>query len=258
MNPPTQDDADAIGELVFAETKPTSEAESIVWDDGADSDINTSLFKPLGEKNEVSLATRRLQGCTVLAIISRKGVYFGHYWESISFHPDAKQLKHVDENNEEWWETPEEIFVRTVINGLRRGMSKQQTSLTSVAPAIADDHIKAYLIRPKWSKAKEDENDEYKNKPPPANPLPDGYPDKWQRMKDEAVRLIPKLNEPDRWKEVLYEATDKDDILDGTPRGRMLFKYDPVSQQTTRRGHKPTRMSMLWSETTEVHRDTWQ
>jgi len=41
---------------------------------------------------EFSYAAARLQGCTMLVVISRKGTYMAHYWESISFDPDEDQF----------------------------------------------------------------------------------------------------------------------------------------------------------------------
>lgn len=73
------------------------EAEPVVWtlkDPGpakTEYDINTSLFAEYRFYNneEMSLSVTNLVGCTMMVIVSRRGVYIGHYWENISFDTDA-------------------------------------------------------------------------------------------------------------------------------------------------------------------------
>jgi hypothetical protein len=72
------------------------------------------------------------------------------------------------------------------------------------------------------------------------------------------VKFIPKIGEPGRWEEVLYDATDDEEILEKTPRGRVLFKFDPIHVKKSGRTGKDTRLAMLWVETREIHKDQWQ
>ena len=56
-------------------------------------DMSTSViqaFSDLQANEEFSTGTAGLKGCTTLYIISRTGVFASHYWESISFSPDAE------------------------------------------------------------------------------------------------------------------------------------------------------------------------
>jgi hypothetical protein len=253
MQPPARGNPALIGPYVMLGSGPQSTAEAIVWSDDRGNQINTAKFWRIG-KNAFSLTTVRLKGCTMLAIMSRKGVYIGHYWENIAFDPDQEQLIHEDLEGVEWTETPDQAFERSVIDGLRSGIKLEQESLTSVKTALADDSVRAYLIHPTRSAAKELQ---LQNDPNSASPLPDGYPTHWQRMKEEVIRIIPTINQPGRWSEILYEATDDVVLHATTSRGKLLFEFDPMWQVPNRR-EKPERMMKLWSESTEIHSDVWK
>lgn len=51
-------------------------------------DANTALFQKL-ESGAFSCGVQGLCGCTSLVVISRKGVYATHWWDSIAFSPDV-------------------------------------------------------------------------------------------------------------------------------------------------------------------------
>ena len=76
---------EGMGQFMVDETGDDN-AWPIVWKYRS-SDVNTASFEEFGDK-EFSFQTSLLRGCTVLAIISRRGVYITHYWESISFAPE--------------------------------------------------------------------------------------------------------------------------------------------------------------------------
>jgi hypothetical protein len=107
------DGTDAAGMDSFMLSEEDSDLfEAIVWDkevNGEPEDMATSMFEQFGDE-AFSLGTGFLCGCTTLVIISRRGVYTGHYWESISFSPDPAW--------EATYDTPEKAFRRTVIRGL--------------------------------------------------------------------------------------------------------------------------------------------
>jgi hypothetical protein len=141
---------------IVDQTREEGDGEPVVWQIGNTkdpSDVNTAVYRDF--KKERSLVMIRLQGCTGLAIVGRKGVYMAHYWENISFAPDKTQ-KLPGESNDE-------AFKRTVLDGLRKGISypgkTQQMPLTNFARDIGDkdDHLMAYLIRP--MKAAEQDQD---------------------------------------------------------------------------------------------------
>jgi hypothetical protein len=229
----TDKDGDAVP-VVWELEEPDSEA-----DDGINYyDTNTALFENFLQPR--SLAAARLKGCTMLAIISRRGVYMGHYWETISFDPDAEDLAQS---------TAEEIFEDTVIRGLRSGIPgpkrPSQMSLTRFAQQLGDEHVKAYLIRPN------------QNAQQNANGIV-GYSEQWQRMKDEIVRILPKVGEPGRWEDVIYNVQEDMEILKRTSQGRVLFKVDPQHVKAASRREKDTRLAILWVEQREIHRDEWQ
>ncbi|KAI4681953.1 hypothetical protein J4E81_009715 [Alternaria sp. BMP 2799] len=244
MNLPT---FDTIDDYIVAET---GEAEAVVWGqrdgngDENEFDTNTSIFDQFKffQENQMSQGTSHLMGCTMLVIVSRRGVWMGHFWENISFDTD---------HDHHFWDKykgdQDKIFTETVIKGMRngkgRGRNKQQDSLRLNADKFKDNHVRAYLIHPETNA---DESGDYR--------------EYWDKMKEEACIYLPKLREPTRWKEHAYEPTDDNNILDETPRGRLLFKYDskhlrigPSADGTPFTEHRV----MLWSETKELHEDGW-
>lgn len=196
------------------------------WEDMATADFME--FKNMA----FSYGTGYLCGCTVLYIISRKGVYVAHYWENISFNPDPVWL--------EKYKDADRAFQQTVIKGLNDGIGKganiEQVSLRLQVDKIADDDVKAYLMIPSAGN-----NDE-----------PDPYREKWEKIKETVNGLIPKLKEPDRWTEIKYDALNDDDPqLQNSAKGRTLFKFDP--------DHNGKRKATMWVEDHREpsHDDEW-
>ncbi|KAH3907932.1 hypothetical protein HBI56_151500 [Parastagonospora nodorum] len=223
--------------------KETADAVPAVWEFVHDEkgvkeeiDMNTALFQDFKQKR--SVAAIELKGCTVLAIISRKGVYMGHYWEDISFVTDQSLIGGED--------TQEAIFERTVLNGIRDGIKgpkrATQMSFTRFAQELGDEHVRAFLIRPDRNSADG----------------PEGYPVQWQKMKEVVVSIMPKIAEDGRWNEVIYTAGATRQVLQRTSAGRVLFKIDPEHVEKASRRAKATRLAVLWVETREVYRDEWQ
>jgi hypothetical protein len=55
------------------------------------------------------------------------------------------------------------------------------------------------------------------------------------------AQIIPELQDPNRWEEIVYNRQDRDDdILQRTGHGKVLFKYDP--------NHSGKKRAMLWAE----------
>lgn len=198
-------------------------AQPIVWQMPSGDDMNTSIYKPL-RRVAISLGVSGLCGCTSLWIISHKGVYASHWWESISFSPEKIWKLTKSETNAA-------VFRRTVINPLTTGETTssgtpKQVKLT--AADLDDSSIKAYLVHPeKDCKGKID-----------------GYKTLWDDIKKEVGNIIPSLNpdtHKDRWEEPTYTRLDRDsrDLYE-TPAGHVLFKYDP--------NHKGKKKAMLWVE----------
>jgi hypothetical protein len=204
-------------------------------------DVNTAVFEEFSDwpNRELSFSATQLKGCTMLAIISRKGVYLAHYWESISFStgeadcPDPWKLYKSQEN----------IFDKTVLRGLKVGIGRyndpQQVSLWGQVNRFSDSDMQAYLVHPS------------------SNDQEDGdYGDLWAKMKAVVVEKLPQLNTGSRWHEHPYDPVPDGELykLRSTPRGRLLFKYD--ARHLTDQGTTEKR-AMLWSETTLLRKDSW-
>ena len=227
------------GQMEEFMVKEVPKAVSIVWEIPKGNDLNTAMFKDFA-RLPFSLGTSGLCGCTSLWIISRKGVYATHYWESISFSPD-----------DIWREPPEEtdqsVFQRTVIHPLEHGEETEKTKRLIQAKLdagkIEDDTIRAYLVHPEGSCAEDDEE------------AIDGYRSQWDQIKEKVGDIIPSLN-PDthgnRWEEIIYVRKDREDEdLFTTAAGRVLFKFDPK--------HEGRKKAVLWVEDREepYHDDEW-
>ncbi|EED17204.1 hypothetical protein TSTA_022580 [Talaromyces stipitatus ATCC 10500] len=180
MTLPDGTDAAAMDRFMLAEEE-SDLFDAIVWDkdvNGEPEDMATSKFEQFGDK-AFSLGTGFLCGYTTLAIISRKGVYTGHYWDSISFSPDQAW---IDE-----YGSAEEAFRRTVILGLTQGVGRnrripEQVSLRNQAGKFEDNYIRAYLRIP--------DTDSDQN--------PEGYRPQWNAMRNLVNRFVPTLATGDR------------------------------------------------------------
>lgn len=237
---------DKMADFMIAETiTPDIDNYPIVWDraagQGQRADFNTALLMeykyPIRDSKEFSMSTTGLHGCTVLAIISRKAVYMTHYWESITFAPDAESVAR--------YQSRDRIFQLFIEKGLRSGIGQQQHALGRGVKDIDDEHIQAYLLRPSdtWERD------------------PQGYPDQWDAIKRIVGELIPRLKiesgqQNDRWHDIVYERVEDEDQLEGH-RGKCLFKFDP--QHYNSQLDKKRKKAMFWNEDNPVahHSDEW-
>ncbi|KAK1470943.1 hypothetical protein CTAM01_16699 [Colletotrichum tamarilloi] len=205
----------------------------IVWEVSPGTDANKAIFRKFG-RNSFSLGTNGLCGCSSLWIISRKGVYATHYWESISFAPEKEWINPG--------ETNAEVFERTVIDGLKSGTAVKGKPMQARLDRdeIADDHIKAYLVHPQRT---------WKNTPAAV----DGYRVQWNRIKDTVKAIIPELASDDKWEEVIYNRLRGNDRqLFETALGHVLFQFSPDDQEK--------RKAALWVERRRqpYHDDAWE
>ncbi|KAJ5084906.1 hypothetical protein NUU61_009485 [Penicillium alfredii] len=211
-------------------------------------DMATSLFKPLDDE-AFSLGTNHLSGCTVLVIVSRKGVYMAHYWESISFVPENDWRRHFGSN--------EKCFTETVLRGLRQGVHEEgaetaeQVPLTWFANYFDDDTTVAYIMRPEkdawYQTAKRWENQ---------------YLPKWKEIKKVVGEIVPRLQNEAKWKEIVYNRLDREDSrLDTEARGIVLYQFDPDNRYYSAKlkGTATQKKSLLWAEDSPDprHEDTW-
>ncbi|KXH51164.1 hypothetical protein CNYM01_04494 [Colletotrichum nymphaeae SA-01] len=221
---------DNIDQWMIAQVQKT---KPIVWEVTPGTDANTAVFRKFG-RNSFSLGTNGLCGCSSLWIISRKGVYATHYWESISFAPE-KEWRNPGETNSQ-------VFERTVIDGLKSGNvvrgKRMQARLDR--DEIADDYIKAYLVHPERS---------WRNTPAAV----DGYRLQWNKIKDTVKEIIPELAPDNKWQEVIYNRlNDDDEQLFDTALGHVVFHYSP--------DHEQKRKAALWVERRKepYHDDDWE
>lgn len=153
-------------------------------------DINSALYSEIGGSDPVSMGLAGLTGCTALIVMSERAVYFGHFWETLSF------------------ESPED-FQDQVINLLNNGRNEDAEVQNSLA-AHADDFngvpgSSAFII---W-------------------PAPDDfdYTDMINQLSAEVNRITgitPRL--------VQYAPENFDDDDSGKALGRALYQYDPAAQ----------------------------
>lgn len=232
-----------------------------VWEaqrNGVRRGINTAVTQNL-DKKAFGYEMSHLAGCTALLIVSRKGMYIGHYWENIGFNLDL-------EIHGDLYQNKEEAFEKSVIDALNgRPKYKAHPPLTSAKDQLDDESIKAFLIIP-------DTGDAGPGQEPPLDP----YRNEWNRMKAEVGKIVPRLaNTADQkhWQEVTYhpvqdeerqfrkneDGTDfKDefglrectyDPLHETYRGRMIAKFDP--------DHEGKKKLAIWFETKLIYDDNW-
>jgi hypothetical protein len=199
-------------------------------------DVNTATYKKFNAEASISLATPDLHGCSCLAIVSRKGVYFTHYWESIAYSPDDEDLKleGLDQAG---------MFEKHVLSGLRDGIKGpkiiEQAPLRANAQALEDDHTYAFLIHPA-----------------PLSDNRNGYQVEAQKIRAAVEEYLPKIKSSGRFTLVPYTVEDDETIRDTTSAGRTLFQYDPKEADPQRRGYWTAKLK-LWSETTVLHEDVW-
>ncbi|KAF1985510.1 hypothetical protein K402DRAFT_454866 [Aulographum hederae CBS 113979] len=241
MTVPEDDTPQAIERFMLGEINPDPlpsdyDYNPIIWEDrtkdGEVTDIATARDQKF-EENAFSWGTGGICGCTVMVLISRKGVYVAHYWESVSFNPDKRWLEHYG--------TKEACFQKTVVTGLKKGVKgrkktdPEQVSLTYFSERLVDEHIRGYLMIPS------EDNDGAE----------DAYRNRWNEIKQVVGGMIPKLAENNRWTEVKYMALNEDDEdLKYKANGKVLFKYDPNTDGK--------RKAMLWIESTEIDSDSWE
>ncbi|KAF4506048.1 hypothetical protein G6O67_006170 [Ophiocordyceps sinensis] len=225
-------------------------------------DVNNAVFEPIRNTRSSKAfgqGLHHLAGCTGLMIVSRKGIYGGHYWENIGF--DLEKPMHGD-----LYKDQEDAFQKSILDALEKGSTDGgHPALTEAAKIMADDDtIKAYLMVPDTGPSEEGEE---------AKPEP--YKEHWRRMQEKIGEIIPKLSNIDdanRWQVVTYYPVQDEersfeydrygryvledgkpkctyDPLDDTTRGRMLCKYDP--------DHNGKKKIALWIENRQYHDDSW-
>ncbi|KAF9880715.1 hypothetical protein CkaCkLH20_01757 [Colletotrichum karsti] len=217
----TDKDSKSVEEFMIKET----EKATLLWWRNADGyDVNNARFLKFKDDEAFSYSMRGLAGCTGMVIVSKKGVYLAHYWESISFSQNT-----IDEDSDQTrYTTQDRAFHYTIIHALRNGINRQgiveQDSLKAHAGEIDDDSIQGYLMIPRTGYAVEGIGPQ------------DPYRTYWEKLKKEVGTILPRLNpdtNPNRWHEYKYRPVEKEettedfDPLEKTARGRLLFKYDP-------------------------------
>ncbi|KAF9873215.1 hypothetical protein CkaCkLH20_09378 [Colletotrichum karsti] len=160
---------------------------------------NTASLVTWDQKEERSVNVARLVGCTALVLVSRRGVFMGHYFEDISFDPEARWLRKYGGK--------ENAFDKTVIDLIKNGKRAKNAhpSLAAVKEKIDDSSLRAWLVIP--SDGATDGQ---------GNAVTDPYRDAWTKLESFVKREFPQLNQDLRWSEVKY-----------TPRQNEEKLYDP-------------------------------
>ncbi|KAB5515045.1 hypothetical protein GE09DRAFT_1231659 [Coniochaeta sp. 2T2.1] len=114
----------------YKEGLPVPGAPKIDWDAGRVG-INTAILCQYHNNGnpatfDLGYQSRGIHGCTTLLVVSRKAVYATHWWENVSFAPDDDQR---EKKRGGILETDDEVFTRTVLNPLRKGMTKRAITL---------------------------------------------------------------------------------------------------------------------------------
>ncbi|KAB5518052.1 hypothetical protein GE09DRAFT_518261 [Coniochaeta sp. 2T2.1] len=214
---------------------------AIDWDAGRVG-INTAIlcqYHNNGNPKPVDLGykSRGIHGCTTLLVVSRKAVYATHWWENVSCATDDDQR---GKKRGGILETDDEVFTRTVLNPLRKGMTKRGVLHHPEIPrSIGDPHVKAYLIRPQRC------SDGTLNR----------YRGQWDKIRVTVAERVPDLQDMSRWAEIVYRPLNKGDRKLRTGwHGRILFKYHPPSEG------RDCHTAKLWVENEPLpyHDDIWQ
>jgi hypothetical protein len=209
-------------------------------------DMNTAKAVEFNSKKPVSIGTGGLCGCTVLAIVSKKGVYMGHYWESISFYPDPHWTK-------VYKGTEKDVFENTVIKGLKDGIRSQaggswdQPPLTDYKHLFDGEDTQAFLMFPK--SADHDDVKVYKEK----------YQPRWKQMKETINEILPVLKGRRKWRDYKYDPardrkTQEQELAKA--RGTVVLKYDP-NDKPGNGDVKSRKRMVMWMEEAKTLDEIW-
>ena len=208
-------------------------------------DMDTSKVIPFKSVNPVSMGTDGLCGCTALVIVSKKGCFMGHFWESISFDSD--------EFWKEYYGGDEEAFEETVIKGIRDGVKisnrVEQQSLTHHKNLFAGDDTRAYLMVPTATQHKDPELYETH------------YEARWAKMRETVGEVLPVLKNVDNWETYKYvpvrEQEKQAKELGEKARGTILLKYDPKDVYKVGEQKKTRKRMVMWMERKQMFDIKW-
>lgn len=221
--------------------------EIIVWERGpADDpeDMGTSMAR-LTNSDKVSMGTTGLCGCTTLVIVSRRGAFMGHWWESISFAPERDEIKRYG--------SAEKAFEQTVLDGLRNGVrigdnKPEQVPLGNCADWFKEtDDLRAFLFVPDKSYAM--------RKGRTYDKL---YQARWDRMRTTIGEIIPALKNHRHWEVHQYEKLfNDDDRLQDELIGTVLLQYDPDDRYKDGEKKKSQKRTVMWWQDKKLIDDKW-
>lgn len=176
-----------------------------------------------------------------MVLVSKRAIYFGHYWENVGFSLDPVW--------EDTYPTQEIAFDQTIRKGLQQGIEnrrvREQASLLANAALLDDDSLHGFLMIPRRGFQ-------------PAEDLSglvevdDAYRAAWDEMKAIVHQILPRLDPADqsKWTEYRYDATNDEDILYDTVNGKILFKYDP--------DHHGQKKTLLYLEDQRQGAGSWE
>ncbi|KAK4505420.1 hypothetical protein PRZ48_003383 [Zasmidium cellare] len=184
--------------------------------------------------------SRGLHGCTMVAVISNRGVWMAQFWESYS-NSDGEGANHDTVDQVLRQRVLMAIQGQTVTNPINPSTDPRNQYITPEGPALdpslfnrEDDNTNIYFMTPL------DGSVTTANKKPPKPPSgPAMYPNKMRAIADTINELIGGVLEDvvqyNYWR-LNYANSADEALIDTTERGLCMFQYDPNAFGSGKKG----------------------
>ncbi|TGJ78222.1 hypothetical protein E0Z10_g10548 [Xylaria hypoxylon] len=204
-----------VNALVSTKDNPNTNLINLAYSIAEDNDYTFAVLRSFSDFNAniLNIGTERLEGCTVLTVVSRKAVYMAHFFENLAFAPDDGKA-------------PDSAFEQNCINQITGRGQTWRTRGDSIDPSLFTGNngpAFAYIMTPRQEQA-----DPTRQNPNPPVPGPDTqlYAERMRQLSQTLTSLIPGL-----W--VVYynyiaaNAAQYEEQDAQQHRGKALFEYDP-------------------------------
>ncbi|KAJ5683378.1 hypothetical protein N7462_006543 [Penicillium macrosclerotiorum] len=193
---------------------------------------NSATFAELGDL-PLSIGLEDLCGCTAVVVVSRRAVWFAHFFESISFSPKLNKRGTNAAGKDEW-----QIFFESALEfagtGIDSYRGQRYVGLESVSRFFGtDDSPAVFIITPQnEADSPKDMSTNGRNPDPGLTKYRDGrlYEAKVDLLKDTIIQLLQNQNIPVTiftYQALNQDSQVEDAILSTSGRGKSLFEYDP-------------------------------
>ncbi|PKY02364.1 hypothetical protein P168DRAFT_320904 [Aspergillus campestris IBT 28561] len=219
--------------------------------------MGTSRAREFKDK-AFSMGTDGLTGCTVMTLVSRSGVFMGHWFEDISFTPTTWTTNDDGTKSPGWlkqYKTRDKAFEQTVVNGLREGVKQgedttepgkpEQVPVSDVKGALEDGHAKGYLMVPLDACPGMG-----------ATGYEKYYVKRWEAMRGVVAGVVPAFADEGLWKEHKYRRDDPEDPRRAVD-GSVLLQYDPDDRYDAGGKTMTRKRVVMWMGTEKVRDDEW-